>query len=163
MEKLVLASANKHKIEEFNELLGGQYKILSLSDIGFNREIDETGSTLVQNAKIKAETVREFLRENGQDYPVIADDSGLFIHVLGGEPGVYSARYAGSHDDQANRDKVLSKMENNLILLQLTLVIFHHNYKKIVDTNILLWYFLFQLPYHLILHKIMMNRQYYIM
>ncbi len=114
MEKLVLASANKHKIEEFNELLGGQYKILSLADIGFNREIDETGSTLVQNAKIKAETVREFLRENGQDYPVIADDSGLFIHVLGGEPGVYSARYAGSHDDQANRDKVLSKMENKL-------------------------------------------------
>ena len=114
MEKIVLASANKHKIEEFNAILGGNFKILSLEDIGFNREIEETGTTLIQNAKIKAEAVRSFLKENGKDYPVIADDSGLFIHVLGGEPGVYSARYAGSHDDQANRDKVLEKLENKL-------------------------------------------------
>lgn len=114
MEKIVLASANQHKIKEFNEMLGGNFKILSLEDIGFNREIEETGSTLIQNAKIKAETVRDYLKENGKDYPVIADDSGLFIHVLGGEPGVYSARYAGSHDDQANRDKVLGKLENKL-------------------------------------------------
>jgi len=114
MEKIVLASANKHKIEEFNEILGDSFKILSLDDIGFNREIDETGTTLIQNAKIKAETVRQFLKENGKDYPVIADDSGLFVHVLRGEPGVYSARYAGSHDDQANRDKLLEKLDNKL-------------------------------------------------
>ena len=114
MEKIVLASANKHKIEEFNEILGDSFKILSLDDIGFNREIDETGTTLIQNAKIKAETVRQFLKENGKDYPVIADDSGLFVHVLRGEPGVYSARYAGSHDDQANRDKLLEKIDNKL-------------------------------------------------
>ena len=114
MEKIVLASANKHKIEEFNEILGDNFKILSLEDIGFNREIEENGTTLIQNAKIKAETVRSFLKENGKDYPVIADDSGLFVHVLGGEPGDYSARYAGSHDDQANRDKLLEKLENKL-------------------------------------------------
>ena len=114
MEKIVLASANKHKIEEFNQILGNDYKILSLSDIGFNREIEETGKTLIQNAKIKAEIVRDFLKENGQDYPVISDDSGLFVHVLGGEPGVYSARYAGSHDDQANRDKLLEKLDQKL-------------------------------------------------
>ena len=114
MEKIVLASANKHKIEEFNAILGGNFKILSLEDIGFNREIEESGSTLIQNAKIKAETVRDFLKENGYDYPVISDDSGLFVHVLGGEPGVYSARYAGGHDDQANRDKLLEKLEEKL-------------------------------------------------
>ena len=114
MEKIVLASANKHKIEEFNEILGKDFKILSLADIGFNKEIDETGSTLIQNAKIKAEAVRDFLKENGQDYPVISDDSGLFIHALGGKPGVYSARYAGEHNDQANRDKVLEELDNRL-------------------------------------------------
>ena len=114
MEKIVLASANKHKIKEFNEILGNDFKILSLKDIGFDREIEETGTTLIQNAKLKATAVREFLKQNGQDYPVIADDSGLFVHLLGGKPGVYSARYSGDHNDQANRDKVLEELENKL-------------------------------------------------
>ena len=63
MEKIVLASSNKHKIEEFNTILGDNFKILSLEDIGFNREIEETGSTLIQNAKINDEFVRDIWDE----------------------------------------------------------------------------------------------------
>ena len=114
MKKIVLASKNQNKIKEFNELLGSDFKILSLEDIGFGREISETGETCTENAKIKAETVAEFMKENGLEYPVLSDDSGLFINALGGEPGVNSARYAGDHNDASNRKKVLEKLENRM-------------------------------------------------
>lgn len=114
MKKIVLASRNKNKIKEFNEFLGSDFKLLSLDDIGYNKEIAETGSTSAENAKIKAQAVYDFLQENNLDYPVLSDDSGLFVNSLGGEPGVKSARYAGDHNDAANRKKVLEKLGDSL-------------------------------------------------
>lgn len=114
MKKIVLASRNKHKIKEFNELLGSEFKILSLDDIGFNKEIEETGNTSTENAKIKAQEVFEYVQENMLEYPVLADDSGLYVNALRGEPGINSARYAGDHNDAANRKKVLDKLGDTL-------------------------------------------------
>lgn len=111
MGKIVFASTNKHKIHEVKEILSN-YDVLSLADIGFTEEIDETGTTTAENSKIKALAVRKFLNEKGDfETPVLADDAGLFIESLNGEPGVYSARYAGNHDNEANRQKVLKNMQ----------------------------------------------------
>lgn len=85
-------------------------KILSLSDIGFFEDVDETGFTTEENSKIKALAVLDFCNKNGIDAGVIADDTGLFVNALGGEPGVHSARYAGNHDDEANRQKLLKNL-----------------------------------------------------
>lgn len=112
-KKLILATKNTHKITEIKAMLE-EFDILSLSDIGFESDIAETGTTALENAKIKALAVRKFCNEKGIEYPVIADDSGLYINALGGEPGVNSARYAGDHNDEANRQKVLSKMEGKI-------------------------------------------------
>lgn len=114
MKSIVLATKNKNKIKEFNDLLGPDFKILSLDDIGFQGEIVETGSTSAENAKIKAQTIYDFMQEKGLDYPVLSDDSGLFVNSLGGEPGVKSARYAGDHNDAENRKKVLEKLAGKL-------------------------------------------------
>ena len=113
MEKLILATKNKHKITEFKSMLKN-YEILSLDDIGFVGDIEETGTTSSQNARIKAVTIRDLCLKNNVDIPVIADDSGLFVAALGGEPGVNSARYAGDHNDEANRQKLLKNLEGRM-------------------------------------------------
>ncbi len=113
MKNLVLATKNKHKIKEFQAMLKG-YKILSLEDIGFDGEFDETGETTGENAKIKTTAVIEFCRSKNLDYAVISDDSGLFVNALGGAPGVHSARFAGNHDDEANRQKLLAELQEKL-------------------------------------------------
>ncbi len=105
--RLVLASNNAHKLEEIRSAVGSKHEILSLSDIGFVGEIPETHDTLQGNAFEKAEYIYSRFGLN-----CFADDTGLEIEVLNGEPGVYSARYAGekpSFDD--NMNKVLLKME----------------------------------------------------
>lgn len=110
MEKIVLASNNKHKINEFREILD-DYEILSLNDIGFSDDIIEDGNSFVENAFIKTDAVSKFLKSKGLDYIIIADDSGLCCDSLDGAPGIYSARYAGDgHNDQANRDKLLKEL-----------------------------------------------------
>lgn len=110
MEKIVLASNNKHKISEFKEILN-DYEILSLNDIGFTDEIIEDGNSFLENAFIKTDAVSVFLKNKGLDYIVIADDSGLCCDSLDGAPGIYSARYANdAHNDQANRDKLLKEL-----------------------------------------------------
>lgn len=114
MKKIVLATKNQNKIKEFNELLGSDFKLLSLEDIGFNREIVEMGTTCTENAKIKAQAVFDYIEENMLNYPVLADDSGLFVHALRGEPGVLSARYSGDHNDVENRKKVLELLGDGL-------------------------------------------------
>ncbi len=111
MEKIILATRNKHKIAEFNQIIK-DYEIISLDDIGFDGDIEETGTTTTENARIKATAIREFCDKNGINYPVVADDSGLFVAELGGEPGVNSARYAGDHNDEANRQKLLENLKN---------------------------------------------------
>lgn len=105
--KLVFATNNSHKLEEVSQLVKGAVDILSLKDIGCYEDIEETGSTLDENALIKARYVKE-----KYGYDCFGDDTGLEVDALNGEPGVYSARYAGDgHDSKANIKKLLSKMD----------------------------------------------------
>ena len=110
MKELVLASNNKHKIIEFKEILT-DYEIVSLEDIGFTEEIEEDGNTFEENAFIKTHAVQEYLKKRGEEKIVIADDSGLSCDALNGEPGIHSARYAGDHNYQANRDKIRKELK----------------------------------------------------
>lgn len=109
MKTIILATNNTHKQQEFQELLS-DFNILSLKDINFLDDVEETGKTTQENAEIKAKAIFDFEKSKGLTYPVISDDSGLFVNALGGEPGVYSARYGGDHNSQANRDKVLKNL-----------------------------------------------------
>ena len=106
--KLVFATNNQHKLKELQAILSESFELLSLKDIGCFEEIPEEQPTLEGNASQKAFYVFEKF-----GYSSFADDTGLEIEVLNGEPGVYSARYAGeAKDPQANMDKVLEKLEN---------------------------------------------------
>lgn len=107
MKKIVLASNNKGKVKEVKEILK-DYEIVTLNDIEFYDDIIEDGETFLDNALIKARAIRKFL---GDDTLIISDDSGLCCPALDGAPGVYSARYAGNHDDQKNRDKLIKDLE----------------------------------------------------
>lgn len=110
MEKIVLASGNKHKIVEVKEILQG-YDVVPMSDVGFDDDIAETGATFAENSMIKAAAIRQYLDKKNLPYMVLADDSGLCIEALNGEPGVYSARYSGGHGNtEANRQLVLKKL-----------------------------------------------------
>lgn len=113
--KLVLASRNAKKIAELRTLMGELFpgtEVLSLDDIGFPGEIEENGTTFEENALLKAGAVAE------KGYIGVADDSGLTVDALGGEPGIYSARYAArkgvstDHNDEANNQLVLRELEN---------------------------------------------------
>ena len=109
--RLVFASNNAHKLTEVRAIMPAGVEVLSLHDIGFEHEIDETGTTLSENSRIKAETVMAWLKENDQWSSVdgvFADDTGLEIDALGGKPGVYSARWAG--DAASNRKKALREL-----------------------------------------------------
>ncbi|MGQ1929650.1 RdgB/HAM1 family non-canonical purine NTP pyrophosphatase [Ornithobacterium rhinotracheale] len=103
--KLVFATHNQHKVEEVQKMLP-DFEIVSLTDIGFHDEIEETGKTFEENATIKAETIYKATGLN-----VFSDDSGITIEALSGAPGIYSARYAGTGNDRDNIDKVLLNME----------------------------------------------------
>lgn len=106
--KLVFATHNPNKLKEIKQLLPAHIELLSLTDIGCNEEIEETGTTLEENAYIKARHVKMHYGLN-----CFADDSGLEIDTLGGAPGVISARYAGDHkDNEANIKKVWKNLKN---------------------------------------------------
>ncbi len=110
--KLVFASNNAHKLCEVRAMMPAGIEVLSLHEIGFEHEIDETGTTLSENSKIKAETVAEWLKAHDKWSSVngvFADDTGLEIDALNGQPGVYSARWAGSAE--SNRAKALHELE----------------------------------------------------
>lgn len=112
MKTIILASNNAHKIEEFKEILKNT-NVLSLKDIGFNEDIEENGKTFLENALIKCKAIKTFANAKGLHCQIWADDSGLCVNCLNGEPGIYSARYAGEHGNiLANRHKLLQKMEN---------------------------------------------------
>lgn len=106
--KIVFATNNEHKLKEVRALLPN-FEIISLKDIGCDQDIPETGNTLVENAKIKA----DFITKNyGLD--CFADDTGLEIHALNMAPGVYSARFAGEpSNSEKNMDKVLNEMKGH--------------------------------------------------
>ena len=113
MYQIVFATNNNHKLEEIRSILGDDFEVLSLSDIGCHEDIPETSDTLEGNAMQKAQYVFD-----KYGYDCFADDTGLEVDALGGEPGIYSARYAAldgddsiSHDSEANMAKLLRKLE----------------------------------------------------
>lgn len=105
--KLIIASNNKHKIYEIKKILGNSFdEILSLSEAGIAHETLEDGNTFMDNARKKAREIAEL-----SGTAALADDSGICVNALGGEPGVYSARYAGEHgDDEANNRLLLERI-----------------------------------------------------
>ena len=113
MKTLVFASNNAHKLEEIRAILGNKFDVKSLKDIGCNVDIPETGTTFRENALQKARYVKEHF-----GFDCFADDSGLHAEALGGETGVYSARYAvkngrqvtAGNKDDANMDVLLEKL-----------------------------------------------------
>jgi len=116
MRKLVLATKNLGKIAEFERLLSEftpDIKVLGLSDFPDMPEVVESGKTLNENARLKAKAICEFTK-----LPALADDSGLFIDALGGQPGIYSARWAGFEGvdakmrDLANINKALEELKD---------------------------------------------------
>lgn len=112
--KLVFASNNKHKLSEVRQILPEQVEVVSLKDVGFVQEIEETGATLEENSLLKANAVWEWLDKNrllGAVDGVFADDTGLEIAALGGAPGVRTARWAGDEAcDVNNRQKALREL-----------------------------------------------------
>lgn len=107
-QQLVFATNNTHKIEEVAAKIGNQFDILSLDAIGFTDDIAETGTTFAANASIKSQAIYGRFKLD-----CFGDDSGLEITALNGEPGVYSARYAGQHGNHdANIDKVLVNLKD---------------------------------------------------
>ena len=107
---VVLASRNRHKVAELQKLLtealGDVIELKSLDDVGLTGEIEENGSTFAENALIKAEAAAK------SGYPGLGDDSGLVVPALDMAPGIYSARYAGEHgNDAANNALLLKNLE----------------------------------------------------
>ena len=106
---IIFATQNEHKVKEIKNLLGNQVEIISLSDIGLKEDIPETASTIEGNSLLKAQFVWD-----KYGISCFADDTGLEIDFLNGEPGVYSARYAGiPKNDDANIHKVLLNLNNS--------------------------------------------------
>jgi XTP/dITP diphosphohydrolase len=103
---LVFATHNAHKLEEVQAMMGDGFLLKSLTDIGFDVDIAETGSTFQANAQLKSKAIFDRFGFN-----CFADDSGLVVDALNGEPGIYSARYSGSRDPKTNLELVLQKME----------------------------------------------------
>jgi len=109
VREIIIATKNAGKVKDFETLFSPKgFKVTSLLDFPEIEDVEETGVTFAENATLKAETISSALNK-----PVIADDSGLAIDALNGEPGVYSARYAGENkDDNANIEKVLQKLHD---------------------------------------------------
>lgn len=107
MKEIVFATNNTHKLEEARSILGGRLRVRSLEEIGCHDDIPETADTLEGNALIKARWVKE-----RYGYDCFADDTGLMVDALDGEPGVWSARYAGPQCcPEDNIDKLLGRLE----------------------------------------------------
>lgn len=107
-DTIVIASQNVHKVMEFEDAFKNTgVTIKSLKHFDNVPKIDETGTTFEENATLKATGIMNFTHQ-----AVIADDSGLVVKALNGQPGVHSARYAGDHDDDANNNKLLKEMQN---------------------------------------------------
>ena len=113
MKRLILASNNKKKIKEMKEILKElDLDVKSLESENINIEVVEDGKTFEENAEKKAKEIYEFLLKRGdENFIVLADDSGLMVDFLKGEPGIYSARYAGEHgNDTKNNEKLLKNL-----------------------------------------------------
>ncbi|MDZ5255096.1 XTP/dITP diphosphatase [Clostridium sp. LIBA-8841] len=114
MKRFILASNNAHKIKEIKEILKDfDFEILSLKEAGIDIDVEEDGKTFEENSFKKADEIRKYLDSQGEcDFIVMADDSGLEVEYLNGEPGIYSARYAGEHgNDAKNNEKLLNELK----------------------------------------------------
>ena len=115
MKKLFIATSNTHKVGEIRQIIGDDIEIVTPKDLCIDIDVEENGTTFKENAMIKALSYRDYMRDNNidiNDYLIVADDSGLEIDALGGEPGIHSARYLGedvSHDKRM--DYILEKLE----------------------------------------------------
>lgn len=108
--KILVATNNAHKIKELKDLINiSNCEIYSMKDLNINLDIEENGSTFAENASIKAKTLYNHI--NNPEYIVIADDSGLCVDFLNGNPGIYSARFSGGNDAD-NRKKLLMKLND---------------------------------------------------
>jgi XTP/dITP diphosphohydrolase len=112
VNRLLLATRNKGKIEEFHRILEtiapGEIDLVGLDQFPDTSDVEETGKTFQENALLKARQMSE-----ATGLPAIADDSGLCVDALGGDPGIFSARWAGRHgDDEANLNKVLEQLRD---------------------------------------------------
>ncbi|MBT8043418.1 MAG: non-canonical purine NTP pyrophosphatase, partial [Verrucomicrobiae bacterium] len=107
MQKLLVATGNSHKTEEIRAMLGDRYEVTDLQSHLDLPAVEETGTTFLENATLKAVEISERV-----DGLVLSDDSGLEVDALGGAPGVYSSRYAGKDgDDAANNAKLLHELD----------------------------------------------------
>jgi XTP/dITP diphosphohydrolase len=138
MQQLVFATNNKHKLEEVQAMVKGLFSIQSLSEIQCEVDIPETADTFEGNASLKSEYI---LSNYARD--CFADDSGLEVEALNGEPGVYSARYSGSRDMEKNIDLLLSKLADKTnrkaqfrTVISLRLGGEHHFFEGIVKGSI---------------------------
>lgn len=115
MKKFILASNNNHKIKEIKEILKDfDFEILSLKEARIDIDIEEDGKTFEENSFKKANEIKEYLKNKGEkNFIVMADDSGLEVDYLNGNPGIYSARFAGEHgNDSKNNEKLLKELKN---------------------------------------------------
>ena len=112
--KIILATNNEHKLSEIRSIFDKNIEVLSMKDVGIDTDIEENGETIFENSRIKAVYVTTELKKKNFPFPytVISDDTGLMVEALNGEPGVYSARYAGGegHDSEANMQLLLKKL-----------------------------------------------------
>ena len=109
MEKILIATKNPGKAREYRKIFEPKgFEVITMLDLDADEipEINENGKTFAENAMIKANALMKVINTT-----VLADDSGLCVDVLNGEPGIYSARYAGDHDDAANRKKLLEELK----------------------------------------------------
>lgn len=109
MKKLIVASNNNHKITEIKQILSQfPFEVLSLTEANINIDVEETGTTFIENAYLKANEI--FKIADGD--MVLADDSGLAVESLDGAPGIFSARFAGEHgNNKANNEKLLGLLD----------------------------------------------------
>lgn len=109
MKKLIVASNNNHKIIEIKQILSQfPFEVLSLAEANINIDVEETGTTFIENAYLKANEIFKIADGN----MVLADDSGLSVDSLDGAPGIFSARFAGEHgNDKANNEKLLGLLD----------------------------------------------------
>ena len=114
--KMIYGTTNANKVKDILSIIeanGEEWNVISLKDIGFSEEIEENGATFEENSEIKAKAVKEFCDKNNIEYDIITtDDAGLCVDCLNGEPGVYSARYTGSHS--ASQEEILNKLLHNI-------------------------------------------------
>lgn len=130
MKEIIIATGNVNKLKEFKEILGDDYNVLSLKDVGVDVDIVEDADTFYGNALKKA---KEISKITGK--VVLADDSGLIVDALDGAPGVYSARYSGENaTDVSNRKKLLEELngiENRVARFHASIVVYYPNGKII--------------------------------